>query len=436
MKCIKIKLLGTFSILLMLLCSIPLQANADSLDKVTLDITENTVVGKKEDTLLPEESTTLVNPTTSEEPADPIEPEITENNEFNITLTAPESVLVDVPFTLSIKASNCAHIEWYINGDYYSKLAKQINPEGTLQFSKAGTYKITVIGYTEDWSAHVSDRKIIEVYDNSQPSVGNAKEHDRAMYSWGHDYIYEEKEAILQTAMKLTECNILYQELSSNVDINDLSAFLQRRGENGQTVYYLCGDASWGIEQDASSMLKHVERVIAYNNAVGDYKFAGIQFDIEPYCLDDFEANADVYMTQYIENCKLAYKVAHEAGLLVELCIPYWWDSSYGYETQLEELIANACDSIAVMNYYKKGTEASHIETEVALCRKYNKKIINITEMQAPGYHGLTENNTYYNEGIEAVENMWNSLDSYFEYNNLGYSYHYLDTIIELLNLN
>lgn len=53
--------------------------------------------------------------------------------------------------------------------------------------------------------------------------------------------------------------------------------------------------------------------------------------------------------------------------------------------------------------------------------------------MIKPGLHNLTEDNTYHNDGINAVENMWNNLDGYFQYEQLGYAYHYLDVIIELL---
>ena len=90
---------------------------------------------------------------------------------------------------------------------------------------------------------------------------------------------------------------------------------------------------------------------------------------------------------------------------------------------------------MAVMNYYKKGKEAAHIENELALCKKYNKRIINITETIPAGQHGLTENNTYYNDGIDAIEEMWNTLDGFFQYDKLGYSFHYLDIIIEMLGL-
>lgn len=151
--------------------------------------------------------------------------------------------------------------------------------------------------------------------------------------------------------------------------------------------------------------------------------------------MDDFDANHDEYFSIYVENCKKAYEVAQSYGILVQICIPYWWDSAYEFDAGLEDLIANACDSVAVMNYYKAGKEIKHIANELALCQKYNKPIVNITEMQRPGTHGLTENNTYYYDGMDAVEAMWSDMEAYFGYDELGYSYHYLNTMIELLGL-
>lgn len=389
------------------------------------------------ETATEEKSSTSKKPTETTEIKKPvIQEETTANSKFNITLNAPNMVLVNDIFNVSVEATNCAHIEWYINGEYDASLAKKINPSGTLQFTKSGIYRITVIGYTEDWSQNVAYDMAIRVYDDLSQANGNAKECDRAMYSWDHDFIYLANEPMLQKVMELTECNILYQEVSSNASTKDVAAFLQRRGEKGQTVYYLCGNASWAIEKDAASMLREVERTIAYNKAAGEHKFVGIQFDVEPYCLTDFEENAEKYMAQYVKNSKLAYEAAHEAGLLVEICIPYWWESAYGYYDELEDLIANACDSVAVMNYYKKDKEAYHIEHEVALCKKYNKRIINITETIPPGLHGLTENNTYYHDGIDAIEEMWNTLDGYFQYDKMGYAFHWMEVMIELLGLN
>ena len=382
------------------------------------------------------ESANTKKPASTKEPISTKEPDYTENkSDFNITLNAPEIALAGATFEVSIETTNCVHVEWYINGEYDLSLEKKINPKGSLQFSKAGIYRVTVIGYTQDWSENVSDEKYIRVYTDLSQANGNAKEHDRAMYSWSHHYIYPENEAMLQKVMEITECNILYQEIAPNAAARDVAAFLKRRNEHNQTVYYLCGNATWAIEKDGKSMLEQVERAVEYNKAAGGHKFIGIQFDVEPYCLLDFEENADAYMVQYVKNSKLAYEAAHKEGLLVEICSPYWWDSSYGYEEELEDLIANACDSVAVMNYYKNGKEIAHIENELTLCKKYNKRIINITETIPAGQHGLTENNTYYNDGIDAIEEMWNTLDGFFQYDKLGYSFHYLDIIIEMLGL-
>ena len=307
---------------------------------------------------------------------------------------------------MSLDVANCYYIDWYIDGEFFPELTDQINPEGTLQFSESKFYTITVYGYSEDLTQTVSDTKIVQVYTDLSQTIGNAKEHDRAMYSWNHDFIKEEKEALLQSVMERMECNILYQEVAPDADLQEVAAFLQRRGEQNQTVYYLCGNASWTYEKEAESMMKQVSYVIGYNEEATEHKFVGIQFDVEPYCLLDFDEKADEYMEQYVKNCKRAYEYAHEAGLLVELCIPYWWDSAYDYDEELEDLIANACDSVAVMNYYKNQKEAYHLETELELCKKYNKRIINITEMIEPGKDDLTEDNTYHNDGIDAVENM------------------------------
>lgn len=390
----------------------------------------------EEMTTTAETSTELSTDAPTELPTEqPTTPAVPNEDKMEIALTAPDNAMITEPFNVSIQVTNCPNIEWYINGEYDASLAKKINPQGSLQFSKQGFYRITVIGYSEDWTEKVFDEVTIQVYTDPSQLEGNSKEHERAMYSWNHDFIYEENEALLQQVMEMTECNILYQELSSKADAKDVANFLQRRGEKGQQVYYLCGNAAWAIEEGATSMLKEVQRAVEYNKTAGEYKFVGIQFDVEPYCLEDFEENSDEYMAIYVENSKLAYKAAHEAGLLVEICIPYYWDSAYEYYDELEDLIANACDRVVVMNYYKKNKEAVHISNELELCKKYNKPIINATETIPAGQHGLTENNTYYNDGIDAIETMWNSLDGFFQYDKLGYAFHYLDIIIELLGV-
>ena len=135
-------------------------------------------------------------------------------------------------------------------------------------------------------------------------------------------------------------------------------------------------------------------------------------------------------MEQYEKNCEAAYQKAKEYHLAVILCIPNDYDSS-GLTEGLEQLIRTGCDGIAVMNYQKQD-EAGQIATEVELAVKYEKAVINITELQKPGYHKLTEENTYYYDGLDAVEESWERLRERWDYPGLGFSWHYLKVAIKL----
>ena len=359
-----------------------------------------------------------------------------QNDQLEIlSMSVPEKAVAGENFDVSATAANAAHLEWYVNvdGEDYPVPEGLSDNGGSICFENPGVYDIIFMAFDDGWKNHVHKTMSVTVYAESVLD-GNTLDKARAMYSWSSKYMDEENETVLQQVMDLTNCNRLYQEVSSSADYEYVADFLNRRDAAGQEVWYLCGDASWALEPGAESMIAEVERV-ADLNAHSDVKFAGIQFDVEPYCLDDFDENADAYFPVYVENCKHVYQVAQSYGIPVEICIPYWWDSAYGFDEGLEDLIANACDSVAVMNYYKAGKEIKHIADELALCEKYDKPIVNITEMQAPGTHGLTENNTYYNDGVDAVEAMWSDMEAYFGYDKLGYSYHYLNVMIELLGL-
>ena len=159
--------------------------------------------------------------------------------------------------------------------------------------------------------------------------------------------------------------------------------------------------------------------------------FTGIVLDVEPYLLEEWEADQERCMKQYVTNCVRTYERAKEENLAVIVCIPNFYDR-IGLSGFLEELIQNGCDGIAVMNYNKKD-EAGQIEEELKLAQEYNKGIVNITEMQMQGYHGLTDENTYHDDGIEAVFDSWEKLKEQYPYRNLGFSWHYLKPCLELM---
>lgn len=250
------------------------------------------------------------------------------------------------------------------------------------------------------------------------------------IFSWKSNII---QQCDLNVLNWLTELGItqVYQEFSDKVDKEEIDDFLELALKEKLDIYYLSGDPYWGIEKEAESCLKEVERACQIQTeSVYGRALRGIVMDIEPYLLVDFESNTDIYMNQYVENMRTAYEAAKEKGLEFILCIPYYYDKEE-FGNSLELLIRDCCDRVAVMNYYREG-ESRHIENEAKYAEKYKKGLITIYELKKPGEYGLTEINTYHNEGLEAVYTSFKSIQAYFNTNNISMAFHDLEALKEV----
>ena len=254
----------------------------------------------------------------------------------------------------------------------------------------------------------------------------------KSIFSWEEEYMLPEMEGQVAYAMEALGCEAVYQQVPENADKEAVSDYLEQRAGKKQDVYYLTGASEWALEESGVSMMGKVKEAAGWNkDAEVKGRFKGIVWDIEPYLLADFKNNSEKYMDLFVENCVRAYHEAKKQGLLVIVCIPNFYDSM-GLGEQMEDLVENGCDAIAVMNY-DKSDETGQIETEARIARKYGKGIINIAELQKPGTHDLTENNTYYQDGLKAVEDSFNKLKSAYPETAIGFSIHYMKPALELL---
>lgn len=252
-----------------------------------------------------------------------------------------------------------------------------------------------------------------------------------AMFSWEDEYLLPEQEDSLIRVRDTLGCDAVYQQFSGEEESELVLDYLQRRKDAGQDIYYLAGASEWGIESDGESMLAVVDTAVGWNE-LSEGGLTGIVWDVEPYTLDEWDENPEEVMDRLVENCVLAYQKAKENGLSVIACIPNFYDRK-GFTLQLERLISSGCDGVAVMNY-NKADEAGQIAVELELVRKHDKGLINITELQKPGYHDLTEENTYYYDGVDAVSERWEVLREECGEDNLGFAWHYLKPVLKLLD--
>ena len=186
--------------------------------------------------------------------------------------------------------------------------------------------------------------------------------------------------------------------------------YLKRRKEKGQRVYCLAGASDWGVEEDGASMLEAVRITAEWNKKRAERKVglpALFSMWSRIFWKNGMTIRRAVWNSMQPTGIQ-AYQSAREEKLAVIICIPNFYDR-IGLSELLEKIIEEGCDGIAVMNYNKKN-EAGQIEEELRLAEKYGKGILNITEMQMQGYHGPTEENTYYDDGFGAVADSWEKL--------------------------
>ena len=255
----------------------------------------------------------------------------------------------------------------------------------------------------------------------------------RALFSWKTSEVVEGHKELFETMEKL-ELNKLYQGFSRDLKNDQIEAFLVEAEKNDIEVSLLAGDPTWALDKKGKSMIETIDRVVEINSKLD--KASGIKsilFDVEPYTLKEWTGdNKEKIMNNFVRAMKATYKKAQAEDIEVILCIPFYYDNM-GFSKQLKELIKSGCDSVAVMNYFKS-KEAHNIEREARYAQRYGKKLINIYELQAPGKHGLEEKNTYYNQGIEAVEESFVNIKNELVDKDISIGFHEYRAVKEILD--
>lgn len=235
-----------------------------------------------------------------------------------------------------------------------------------------------------------------------------------SVFNWDRDMVTVEKADVFFDEFLDSTISTVYQYIPARTAEEDIAYYLTSAAAHEVGIYLLTGEPEWGLEADGASMVDEIMRAQAINQLVpGEAQIRGVVMDVEPYLTDKWDTAPGEVMDRFAAGLACAYSEALDCGLQLIVCIPYFYDTK-GYADALERIIESGCDRAAVMNYYK-GKEADHIADEIALSRKYGKKLVNIYELQPPEGTAVTEANTYYHEGLGAVVRSAVSLRSMYQ---------------------
>lgn len=253
---------------------------------------------------------------------------------------------------------------------------------------------------------------------------------EKGMFEWNEEAV-EDVEKVLNLVQRLGITR-WYQEFDEDIVPEKQGEFVRKLHREKVAVYGLVGSVEWGLEEDGRSLIEHLETFVEYNASVEpEEKLDGIMLDVEPYGTKQWKEAPEYWMEVYSSGMRKAYRYLKRHDFQVAICIPKWYDDSELLDG-LEDLIADACDEVAVMNY-GCGDEIRKMKTEELLARRYGKKLHCILEFQEVGKHELTEDDTYRNKGLEAAGKVWEAVQKEYPDTEIVWDYHWSRPIYDML---
>lgn len=191
------------------------------------------------------------------------------------------------------------------------------------------------------------------------------------------------------------------------------------RGE-GITPYALLGSAyldtpGYVLPQKRAEAEAMFRRVLDFNaSSAPAERFDGVNIDIEPYLLPDWETNRTLRATQYLELSRRFVDMRDRAGqgeLSLGSATPFWFDAVPGIVFEgrakpLSEHVQDVHDYVALMDYrdFADGPDGIlfHAASELAYADRIGKTlVIGVETLPRPP---ALEKVTFREEGLEAME--------------------------------
>jgi hypothetical protein len=230
-------------------------------------------------------------------------------------------------------------------------------------------------------------------------------DHGHGLFSWHDEVFGEEDREILLQLMREQGLTELYQDVPHTTPTSQVRELAEACSALGIRLYLLVGEPEWALDRKATELRSEIQRAALIG-------CAGIMVDIEPGSTDKWKKDRDSVMSSMTEAFLAGKAAAEREGLEMIACLSWYYDD-YGYEAELERLISEGCDTLAIMNYHRED-EIGQIETEAGLCRNFGKPLISIYELQEIGKYDLEEIHTYREAGLPALWESWEELRNAF----------------------
>lgn len=282
-----------------------------------------------------------------------------------------------------------------------------------------------------------------------------ASQAPRAVWTWeGPSYAMLESPAVADEALAFLQrkrVNVVYLYADAFEGRNLIErqpqlyrAFIRNAHARGIRVYALLG--SWYLSTERYVLPRHQRKAVAMLQRVLDYnaaaapaeRFDGVNYDIEPHLLDEWEdATRPRLLLGFLDMTAAMIEARRKSGQVLDIgpAMPFWWDGIAlewrGVRKPVSEHVADLTDYVALMDYRNRaeGRDSilSHAEAEMAYADRTGKRVViglefNPGEPAKLSFHGMTEA-AFEREAdtVEAAYGKRRAFDGFVFHHYLGY---------------
>lgn len=238
-----------------------------------------------------------------------------------------------------------------------------------------------------------------------------------SIWSWTADSVLDAHDT--SVFLKNYKINKVYQHFDlDSLTYNDIRNYVKVLQEKDIMVNWVTGDPSWALTNKHSKILNAIRKINDYNKYItnGYQKINTIQFDIEPYVLDEWSTDEQGVIEQYQEAISIAYEECLRLGLSLAICIPSWFDSKtysnkFG-EGNLYDFVSKN-SSCTVLMAYNVNEYLSISADEIKMNKENRKRIAIGLETKPVGEHSLTTDETF---GDKPISDLYSAFETIYQY--------------------
>ena len=226
----------------------------------------------------------------------------------------------------------------------------------------------------------------------------------RAVWVWEEDtfHLLENKSFEKEIITFLEQQNIstvyLYADefRGRNILANDpqkYREFIKQAHKRGFKVYALLGSyylktPEYILPEKRGTAMRMFGNILRFNSASdSSSRFDGINIDIEPYLLDDWDTQGPLRIQQYLQLSAQWMRMKTEAGSTIPVgaAVPFWFDSFEdvewnGKNQKLNEHVQDIFDYVAIMDYrnFASGSDGIivHALDEIEYADRVKRKVM------------------------------------------------------------